>query len=264
MKISVVIPLYNAENTIIECVSSVLDQTYNKNIEIIIVNDGSTDNSNKILKEFIRKNNIKNILIIEKENGGVSSARNVGLKKSTGDFIALLDSDDIWLPKKLEKQVKILKSNTEIDFLGCNRNNEKTKIWRKEIKELTRIKLNDLLIKMLPQTSTAIFKKEILNDVGFYDETQSHGEDGNYWFRMICEGKVFYMMPESLVITGGGKYHYGESGLSADLSKMYNGEIKNYILLYNMKYIKTSKYMFIRLYSFLKYLRRIVLVNLRK
>lgn len=263
MKISVVIPLYNAENTIIECVSSVLDQTYNKNIEIIIVDDGSTDNSNKILKEFIIKNNIKNILIIEKKNGGVSSARNIGFKKSTGDFIALLDADDIWLPKKLEKQVKILKSNSEIDFLGCNRNNEKTKIWKKEIKELTRITLNDLLIKMLPQTSTAIFKKEILNDVGFYDETQSHAEDGNYWFRIICEGKSFYMMPESLVITGGGKPSFGHSGLSANLLAMHKGENKNFSELYRDKRIGLVKYILVRIYTKFKFIRRKIIVRVR-
>ncbi|MHC0443545.1 glycosyltransferase family 2 protein, partial [Flavobacterium sp. 3-210] len=89
---------------------------------------------------------------------GVSSARNLGLKNATGFYIALLDSDDEWLPNKLERQMQILKNNSEIDFLGCSRNGEQLNIFGRVIKRLHKANIKELLVKMFPQTSTAVFK----------------------------------------------------------------------------------------------------------
>ena len=89
--ISIVIPVYNVKNYLENCLDSVLNQTY-KNIEIILVNDGSTDESNEICKKYAKID--KRISLINKENGGLSDARNVGVKSSKGDFITFIDSDD--------------------------------------------------------------------------------------------------------------------------------------------------------------------------
>ena len=96
MKISVIIPVYNVEKYIRQCLESVINQTY-KNLEIIIVNDGTKDNSMKIVEEYLSDERIK---IIDKENGGLSSARNKGLEHATGDYILFVDSDD-WIKENL-------------------------------------------------------------------------------------------------------------------------------------------------------------------
>ena len=103
IEISVIIPMYNAQNTIIKAIESVFNQKCNYNIEIIIINDGSLDESVNILKDYLLNHKHKSsVKIISKKNGGVSSARNEGLRIAKGEFIAFLDSEDQWLENKLE------------------------------------------------------------------------------------------------------------------------------------------------------------------
>ena len=97
--ISIIIPLYNAENTIQNCIDSVLQQTYH-NIEVILVNDGATDNSQHICEECAQNDN--RIKIIQQKNSGVSSARNNGMEYATGEYIMFLDSDDTLAPNACE------------------------------------------------------------------------------------------------------------------------------------------------------------------
>lgn len=92
-KITVIVPVYNIENYLNKCLDSLINQTY-KNLEIIVVNDGSTDNSGKICQEYAKKDN--RIVYIEKENGGLSDARNAGLDRLTGSYVTFVDSDD-WI-----------------------------------------------------------------------------------------------------------------------------------------------------------------------
>lgn len=91
MKVSIIIPIYNSEKYLKQCLESIINQTY-KNIEIICINDGSTDNSEKIIKDYLKTN--KNITYLKQPNAGQSIARNKGLEKATGDFILFVDSDD--------------------------------------------------------------------------------------------------------------------------------------------------------------------------
>lgn len=96
-KISVIIPVYNVENYLDRCMQSVINQTYN-NLEIILINDGSTDRSSEICLKYKRED--KRVIVIEKKNGGLSSARNIGLDNASGDFISFVDSDD-WLKEDI-------------------------------------------------------------------------------------------------------------------------------------------------------------------
>jgi len=109
--ISVIMPVYNSEKYVAEAIQGVLDQTH-KNIELICINDGSTDGSIDILKSF----GDKLILIDNNENGGIGKARNLGIDKSSGEFIAFMDSDDIWKFTKLEAQILHFKNNPNIDI----------------------------------------------------------------------------------------------------------------------------------------------------
>lgn len=112
-KISVIIPIYNVEKYIKQCLESVLNQTY-KNLEIILVNDGTKDSSMEIIEEYLLD---ERIIVINKENGGLSSARNYGLEKVTGEYIYFLDSDD-WLE---ENTLEILINNSnDVDIVRGN------------------------------------------------------------------------------------------------------------------------------------------------
>lgn len=110
-RVSVIIPVYNVENFLEECLNSVINQTFD-DIEIICVNDGSTDSSAKILEKFAPR-----IRIINQPNGGISNARNTGLKAAVGEFIYFLDSDDYIEPDLIEKNVQIM-DKYDVDFVN--------------------------------------------------------------------------------------------------------------------------------------------------
>ena len=116
MKISVIIPVYNTEKYLHECISSVINQTYN-NLEIILINDGSQDFSGAICDDYAKQDS--RIKVIHKENGGVSSARNEGLKLASGDYIAYLDSDDSIEPNMYEVLLKAALEK-DVDIISCN------------------------------------------------------------------------------------------------------------------------------------------------
>ena len=97
--ISIIVPVYNVEKYVAECIESIIKQTY-QNLEILLIDDGSTDNSGKICDKYAEKD--KRIKIIHKENGGVSSARNLGLDLAQGEYIAFIDSDDFVSNKYIE------------------------------------------------------------------------------------------------------------------------------------------------------------------
>lgn len=112
-KISIIIPVYNVEKYIDQCLDSIINQTY-KNLEIIIVNDGTKDNSMKIVEKYLSDKRIK---IINKKNEGLSSARNIGMEKATGEYIYFLDSDD-WIENNTIK--KLVENSIDADIVGAN------------------------------------------------------------------------------------------------------------------------------------------------
>lgn len=116
-KVSVIVPIYNVEKYLEKCINSLLSQTL-EDIQIILVNDGSKDNSGNIAKEY-EKNNKNRVIYVEKENGGLSDARNYGLKYATGDFIAFLDSDDYIEKNDYEEMYnKAIEENA--DYVECD------------------------------------------------------------------------------------------------------------------------------------------------
>ncbi|MEI8596266.1 glycosyltransferase family 2 protein [Photobacterium sp. Hal280] len=267
MKISVVIPAYNAALTIDKAIQSVVKQDLNFKkivIDVIVVNDGSTDMTLQVVQEIINKHNSIKIQIFSKKNEGVSKARNYGISKSEGDWIAFLDSDDEWLPTKLKEQIRIIDSlQGKVDFIGCARNDESLQLLGRKVDKLYKAEVNDLLIKMFPQTSTALVRKELLNLVGGYNEEMTHSEDGELWVRLCGQGD-FYYMPESLVRTGGGKANYGSSGLSANLKKMHEGSLEILNTALRLNYINGFQYISLYIFYTLKYIRRILIVKVKK
>jgi glycosyltransferase involved in cell wall biosynthesis len=262
MKISVIIPMYNSSKTIVSTLDSIKKQTILP-FEVIIIDDGSMDESVAIVEDFIFNNSSLNIHLVKKANGGVSSARNIGIKIANGDWIALLDSDDVWLPNKLERQIQVLSENPKIDFLGTNRNGEHfDKILWKRIGFLTKISPKLLLVKFVFVVPTVIFRQKIISVVGYFDESQKYAEEGNYFIRIAQKYNCF-LLNESLVITGGGKPHFGHSGLSGNLKEMEKGELKNIKYALNLKVINTIEYYCLSFFSILKYVRRIAIYKSR-
>ena len=251
--ISVIIPVYNAEKSIEKSLISIKNQTWEGVFEIILVNDGSSDRSKTIIENYQQNHQDQNIILINQENRGVSKARNAAMKIAQGDYIALLDSDDEWLPEKTEKQMKFLE-NQNIDFISSLWNNENITFPYKLQPEnkLVRITLKNLLFKITGQTSTAIFKRKIFENTGFFDENQNYSEDANYWMR-ISEKNQMYLLPEKLVIAGNGKKSFGFSGLSANLKEMEKGIQKNIWEMYQTKRINFPEYLFYFFISKLKF-----------
>lgn len=236
--ISVVIPLYNADKTIIRALDSIRNQTLPCALfEVWVINDGSTDNSKSLVKSYINKYPELKINLINKENAGVSSARNMGMRLATAEYIALLDADDEWLPQKIEKQCEYLRNeHLDIDLLS-SRYNEKPLLFPYATAEkLSKVTFRKMLFRNEVQPSTVIFKKKILQKLIFFDENQHYAEDANYWLR-LTEYFSLYILNENLVTAGGGKRTFGVSGLSANLREMARGFQKNLSDMYRAKRI---------------------------
>jgi glycosyltransferase involved in cell wall biosynthesis len=259
--ISVVIPMYNAVLTVLNTLESVRNQEFDGDMEIIIVNDGSTDNSLDLVVKYKNEHKDLNICIIDKVNGGVATARNAGIKAAKGEFIALLDADDEWLTNKL-KTIMPYFDNGKIDCIGSSRNGQILKCGFKSIKKLTRIYPHDLVFRWNPSTPSVVFRKSIVEKIGLYNENMKYAEDGEYWLR-IAFNCGFFVIPDSLVITGGGKHDYGESGLSGNLKGMHIGELRAIQSAYNMGAITLSTCYLAKLFANLKYMRRKILVKIR-
>ncbi|WP_419868556.1 glycosyltransferase family 2 protein [Chryseobacterium sp. CT-SW4] len=252
--ISVVIPLYNAEQTIETALNSIRKQTYpREEFEIIVINDGSTDNSRSVVLNYIKTHPDMNIRMIDQENGGVSRARNTALKAGKGDYFALLDSDDEWLPEKTERQINYFKKEPGIDFLAARRNNSEILFPYKVKSNLAEITFKKLLIRNEAQPSTVIFKRKILENTGYFDDDQRYTEDVNYWLRISLKNQM-YILDESLVIAGGGKRTFGSSGLSANLSAMEKGYKKNLKEMYALGNLTALQYFALRIFYKVKYL----------
>ena len=116
-KVSIILPTYNRAHIIEKAIQSVLNQTY-QDFEIIIIDDGSKDDTKKIIRGFQEKDNRIKYIRFE-ENKGAAAARNAGIKMSKGEYITFQDSDDEWLPEKLEKQMKIIETSSENIVVYC-------------------------------------------------------------------------------------------------------------------------------------------------
>lgn len=240
-KISVIIPVYNSCDTIANTIDSVLNQDY-RNIEIIVVNDGSTDG----LFELLSNNYIDNIKLITTVNRGVSSARNTGINNSTGNYIAFLDSDDIWAPDKLSKQIKLIESCS--DYCVCytdryliNMNSEI--LITKNRKHHTGDILNKIIVSNFICLSSVIIKKECFETCGYFDENLTVSEDYDLWIRISSRYKFIYL-DEKLVY-----YRITTGSLTKDRKRMLNNafnvfskNICNYEILSKVKLLTIIRF----------------------
>jgi glycosyltransferase involved in cell wall biosynthesis len=206
--ISVVIPCFNSESYIQESINSVLSQTYRK-IELIVIDDGSTDDTLKVIKEYE-----KSIVILRQENQGAASARNLGIHHSKGDYIALLDSDDVWMPDKLEKQMKIMSAN-ELDLVYCggeslNQNGPQRRYtpiyWGNCYQYFVK---NPTKAVVVIGCSGALFRKSILDRSGYFDQGFVGAAEDWDFFRRFSRYGLIGFSEENLV-----KYRHHSNSIS--------------------------------------------------
>ncbi len=198
MMLSIVMPLYNKEKLIQTTLESVLNQTYS-DFELIIVNDGSTDNSAAIVSSF----KDSRIHLVYQENAGVSAARNKGIEIAQGEYIALMDSDDLWLPDYLERQIALMIQYPNCDIYASNYSffNTNGVITYPQINKCHIIG-NDGIIENyfdicrcsnpLITSISVIISKEILMKIGGFPLGIKSGEDLLTWAKIVAVGKLAY------------------------------------------------------------------------
>ena len=263
-KYSVVIPMYNSADTIEESLYSILKQTrYDLIDEIVIVDDGSKDDSIKVVEAFIETNKCEKIRLISKENGGAASARNVGIRSAKNEWIALLDADDTWNDNKLELQDKILEIHTEVKALGTNRDGEVVSHGTQVEEGLYSLTPFQYCIKNWPCTPSLIFNKNVFEDENYFDESLSHAEEGIFYLDLSAKAGLYYIA-EPLVLCGGGKPAFGHSGLSGNIKKMHEGILRVMQIAYKKGYLTTIEYVFVCALEHVKYMRRKLVVSSRK
>ncbi|MDQ0160557.1 glycosyltransferase family 2 protein [Alkalibacillus salilacus] len=188
--VSVVIPFYSELNWLDEALHSVKNQTYD-NLEVLVVNDGSPEDPTSVMEKY---NNFA--FLINKENGGPSSARNLGIEKSAGKYIAFLDSDDIWMPKKVEMQVKLMEetknawSQHSYEYFWDQENKTKvtnTSIYQGDV-------YVDCFISLKIQTSCVMVRKDVLlNEDIIFPLDKRYGQDGAFYKQIAKNHNLGYL-----------------------------------------------------------------------
>lgn len=180
--ISCIVPVYNGERFLSEALDSVLGQTY-RPLEVLLSDDGSTDGTPKIAARYS-----KQIRYLRHANAGPAAARNRGLELAEGDFVALLDADDLWHPEKLQRQMDQFQEIPDLDIcVTCFQN-----FWTSEMAEAEKHQHNHPLLKPWPgyAVPTMLARRYVFTDkVGLYDEQVRHGENTE-WFLRAAEQNV--------------------------------------------------------------------------
>ena len=182
--VSVIIPLYNREKTIQRSIDSVLNQTYT-NIEVLVVDDASSDNSVQMLDKYEKDDRVK--VFFQPQNRGANAARNRGIKEARGEYVAFQDSDDVWLPDKLEKQIRYMESeNFHVSFCAFERHyGEAVQIVPNISEQLNSENIREKLKRRnIVGTPTLVIHKSVIPEVGVFDEEMPRLQDYEYVIRI--------------------------------------------------------------------------------
>lgn len=216
--VSVIVPTYNRAHLICESLDSVFAQTF-QDFEVIVVDDGSTDNTEEVLAPY--KDRIR---YFKQGNAGASAARNRGMLAVAGEYIAFLDSDDLWMPTKLAKQVALLRERPDINlcYTDLYLAREPTEKPFKTLFDLVAFRGNTLLKTLLMEstnlTPSVIFRREILPSVGLFDTALISGEDFDFFLRIAAKNDCAYI-DECLVFV---REHPQRSLRAADYRMCYS------------------------------------------
>lgn len=229
MKISVIIPNYNYARYLDQAIESVLAQSY-ENVELIVVNNGSTDNSIEVLEKY--RNRIR---LINQPNLGQSGARNSGLSVSSGEYISFLDADDFWEPNKLEMQISLMNDSTQLVYCGISPFKDPGNEKLQSVLPKYRGSCTNYFIDLpgasivLSGESTALFSRDLLQKVGLFD-AELNSTAGWDFFRRCSLLTRFDFVSEPLV-----NYRLHSSNLSNSNKKVILDMRRAYSKLFNDK-----------------------------
>jgi glycosyltransferase involved in cell wall biosynthesis len=187
--VSVIIPTYNREKIITRAIDSVFAQTY-QDFEIIVLDDGSQDNTKAVVEGYGTK-----VHYFYQNNKGIAGARNAGMHQAAGEYIAFLDSDDYWLPGKLERQMALFSEHPEYGMAACQCGSVQIDGTYREKNRPGKSGwiLYDLFNKNFIRTSSAVITRTCLEKVGGFDEALREGEEYDYWLRIAAEFAVGFI-----------------------------------------------------------------------
>lgn len=215
-------PAYNVAPYIAESIESVLAQTYG-DFELVIVDDGSTDETAEIARRYAERD--PRIVIVPQENRGLAAARNSALRRSHGKLIALLDSDDLWTARFLEKQIAVLQARPDIDIvtgnawtLGSHEDGLPARPWPDPRPEPN---IDTLITDELSVFIMSVFTRRVYDTIGGFDELLRTNEDYDFWFRAAMAGFRFGRNDEPL-----GYYRRRDDSLSASAVRMLRGALR--------------------------------------
>ena len=248
-KISIIIPAHNAESTIKSTIESVQEQTFS-DFELIVIDDGSIDKTAEIVRD-IKDSRIK---LLCYENGGVSVARNRGIKNATGDYIAFLDADDLWTKDKLKKQLAVLEANPKAgvayswtsyideqgDFLyNCNPVSFEGNV----LKEL-------LLTNFLHNGSNPLIRQQAVEAVGGFDSSLKASEDWDYYLKLAARYS-FVVIPEYQILYR--KSSISSTNISSNVERMKRTSFKVLERAYrnapqDLQYLRNKSFSVLHLY----------------
>jgi glycosyltransferase involved in cell wall biosynthesis len=220
--VSIITPAYNAGTYLGETIQSVQAQTF-RDFEMVVIDDGSTDATAEVATRFAKRDN--RIRLIRQSNSGISNARNAAIACSTGPVLALLDSDDIWFPSYLERQLRILQSGPKADVVSANAFNLGGPFdglpLRRLAPGLHPISLRSLIEVENSVCILSIFRREICDRVGVFDPTLDSSEDYDFWLRAALAGFLIVFNSSPL-----GLYRRRGQSVSADDGRMLASIIK--------------------------------------
>ncbi|MGB3759091.1 MAG: glycosyltransferase family A protein [Rivularia sp. (in: cyanobacteria)] len=219
--VSVIIPACNAEKFLLKTLESVLSQTY-KNIEVLVIDDGSQDKTAEIVQSIAQKDS--RVILLQQENSGVAAARNLGISKSKGEFIAPIDADDIWYPQNLEKQVQcLLQADSSVGLVyswsvDINEQDKLTGDFRASNIEGDVFKTL-LCHNFLGNASSTLIRRSCVENIGGYNtqlkaQNAQGCEDWDFYLR-IAENYQFKVVPEFFI-----GYRKIANTMSGDYKKM--------------------------------------------
>jgi glycosyltransferase involved in cell wall biosynthesis len=219
-RVSAIIPTYNRRREISRALASALRQTERLH-EIIVVDDGSTDDTWQDVSALARQTAAPRIVLHRQSNVGPSAARNAGTRLASGDFIAFLDSDDTWHEEKTARQLALFEADPGLALVGCVPQGMDV-LPRKTV---VPIGIDRLLFRNYFLTPGVIVRREVLAAAGGFAEDMRRCEDYELWLRIASRHRCA-LRNEVLMVCGDGKRSFGESGLSGDLWAMQAGELE--------------------------------------
>jgi len=214
VSVSVIIPTYNRAAMLREAIESVRQQTV-KDVEVLVVDDGSTDETPRVVQEFGDF-----VTYLRQDNGGVAAARNRGIQAAHGHYIAFLDSDDLWLPHKLERQIDYLRDHPEIGLLYA-------RMWSYDVEKPSERRLDPYVVATnftellngpnAVTTSTVVVRRECLETVGVFNPAIRAAEDHELWLRIARRFAIGFL-DEPLA-----EYRRHSKSINNDLTSLYEG-----------------------------------------